>query len=201
MHFPCTRGGGFFGRRPSAIFPGVASEVFEKYGYKPARETIQTDSVSDELRNSLWSILKMEVWDHVYHSPSYGGAYITNGQNPDMSRLCSALWFSYFKRPLDTLGTDWGDIREELRQYFFSCKWYEVYDFIQYIAQNFPYRRTDTDQNRFIRACNSVFERELSAYRFVGSEITRLRMLVRLNLLIKHWRSQQVPSGHISIEH
>jgi len=37
----------------------------ERYGYKTARETIQVDSMSVELSNSLWSLLKIHVWDRV----------------------------------------------------------------------------------------------------------------------------------------
>ena len=55
-----------------------------------------------------------------------------------------------------------------IKTHFFSCKWHEVYDFIQFTAQVFPYE--PVVQN-FIQACNSSLARGLSAYQFVGKRI------------------------------
>lgn len=136
----------------------------ERYGHKTARETIQIDSINTELRNSLWSLLKVHVWDPY----STSGPYLSSSQNQRLSELCRALWFSYFKLPLDMMGNEWRVVRQELREYFFTCEWYEVYDFIEFVAQKFPYGRPEG----FIGASNDVLKRELSAYRFVGNTIT-----------------------------
>jgi hypothetical protein len=140
----------------------------EKYGHnKSARDTILTDSISPELRNSLWSLLKMQVWDQVYYSQTYGGAFLTPEQNPEMTEFCRKLWFFHFKKPLDTLPTDWSKVLEGLRKVFFSCEWYEVYDFVEFVVQHFPYKNGE----KFIKMCNSVLQAESSGYRFVGDSI------------------------------
>ena len=84
----------------------------------------------------------------------------------------SCLWFSYFKKPLDTLGSDWDDIGTLLRAYFFECPWWEVYDFIEFVAQNFPYDFSYANKGRFVAVCNTILERELSGYRFVADTIS-----------------------------
>jgi hypothetical protein len=40
----------------------------ERYGYKKVREIVQIDSMDEPLRNALWSLLKVFVWDHVHAS-------------------------------------------------------------------------------------------------------------------------------------
>lgn len=65
----------------------------------------------------------------------------------------------------------WDDTYKEIRRYFFSCEWNEVYDFIEFIANNYP---IDSVNSQFMQFCNNVLEQELSAYRFVGGRITEI---------------------------
>jgi hypothetical protein len=142
----------------------------ERYGYKKVREIVQLDSVGEQLKNALWSLLKIHVWDHVrYTSEMYGGCFLSD--NKEIKSLCERLWFNYFKKPLDTLDNDWSEVLARLRSYFFECPWYEVYDFIEFVANNYS-RYQFKDQ--FIRSCNVVLEKEVSAYRFVNGVITRI---------------------------
>lgn len=49
-----------------------------------------------------------------------------------------------------------------------DCKWWEVYDLLEFFAQEFPHYNHEW----FIKSVNKVLESENSAYRFVKSEIT-----------------------------
>jgi hypothetical protein len=144
----------------------------ERHGYRSVRDVVQIESIDEALRNSLWSLLKMHVWDHVsYSSGVYGGYYLASHGNEEIRKLCERLWFSFFKKPLDKLDNDWSEVNGQLRDYFFSCEWFEVYDFIEFTANNYDrYNFRD----RFTEGCNRILEREVSAYRFVGSVITRI---------------------------
>ena len=130
--------------------------------------------MDDALRNSLWSLLKLCCWDKfLYSGGPYGsvGYDLSDEDNKVHLILCQRLWYSYFKLPLDTLGDDWPEVLDILKKHFFSSKWYVVYDFIEFIVEN--YQRTDF-RDKFIPACNSLFEREMSAYRFVDGVISPL---------------------------
>lgn len=142
----------------------------ERYGYRQVREIVQLESIDEPLRNALWSLLKLHVWDHVHFtSGMYGGYFLSN--NEEIKSLCQMLWFHYFKKPLDTLDNNWSKALAILRDYFFGCPWYEVYDFIEFVANNYSrYQFKD----RFIQSCNGVLEKEVSAYRFVNGVITRI---------------------------
>jgi hypothetical protein len=81
------------------------------------------------------------------------------------------LWFEYFNLPLDDLDHDWRKVLAILRDYFFTCRWFEVYDFVEFVAKHYDrYRFKEV----FFDACNHVLEREVSAYRFVSGEIARI---------------------------
>ena len=144
----------------------------ERYGYKKVREIVQIDSIDEPLRNALWSLLKVYVWDHVQASTGgYGGHYLSSPYNREIRTLCDRLWFAYFKKPLDQLDDNWNKVYGHLREYFFSCEWYEIYDFLEFVTSNYERYQFKDD---FIAACNRVLEKEISAYRFVDGLISRI---------------------------
>ena len=58
-----------------------------------------------------------------------------------------------------------------IRNYFFECPWYDVYEFLEFVANINPDEKTNED---FKRMCNLVLEEEISAYRLVGNLITKI---------------------------
>lgn len=142
----------------------------QREGIKPIKSILQVDSMDSELRNGLWDVLTICYWDRVKRSSIYG--YMISNHE-DMDLLFKRLWHNYFKSPIDTLIDFWPVTHKEIRKHFFNFKWNEVYDFIEFIANNYPDKHNSVNQN-FMKGCNSVLERELSAYRFVGGKITQI---------------------------
>ncbi len=140
----------------------------QRKGLKPVKSVMQVDSMDEGLRNGLWNFLDLcylslvKPDDFGFHNLS---AY------PKMDTLFKRLWHSYFKWPLDTLNDHWPNTYQQIRTIFFNSKWNEVYDFIEFIANNYP---EDDKNSKFMSYCNSILERELSAYRFVGGLITQV---------------------------
>jgi hypothetical protein len=62
----------------------------------------------------------------------------------------------------------WSPVLKAIKQYYFSCPWNEVYEFIEFVANSYFDFQTNQE---FMEACNSVLKRELSAYRFIGGVI------------------------------
>jgi hypothetical protein len=79
--------------------------------------------------------------------------------------------FNYFKIPLDSLSDDWSKVLKRLREHFFSAQWYEIYDFVEFVVNNYPKDYKETNL-KFMQACNSVLEMEMAAYRFIDGLIT-----------------------------
>ena len=137
----------------------------QRKGIKPVKGVIQVDGMDDDLRNGLWDALTIFYWNRIR------GKFLS--LNGEMDVLFNRLWHSYFKRPIDTLDNYWPTTYKVVRSYFYNSEWHEVYDFIEFIANNYP----DEDNSvnpKFIDFCNSVLKRELSAYRFVGGKITQI---------------------------
>jgi hypothetical protein len=146
----------------------------ERYGYKKVCELIQIDSIDDPLRNALWSLLCIHIWDNVHYTSGVyicNGYYLSNELNFELKTLCQRLWFSYFKNSLDQLDDNWEMVFKEIRVYFFKCEWYEVYDFIEFVAENYEKHKF---REAFMKDCNTVLEREISAYRFVDGLLSRI---------------------------
>lgn len=135
----------------------------QREGIKPVKSVIQVDTMDKDLRNGLWNALTMFYWEQV----TDGGLF----SHKSVGTLCVKIWLDYFKSPLDTLDNYWPDTYQKIWKYFFDSEWYEVYDFIEFIANNYP--EVDVN-NEFMKSCNSILERELSAYRFVGGKITQI---------------------------
>lgn len=139
----------------------------ERKGLKPVKSVLQTDSMDAELRNCLWNCLDMYYWSTVDGDDGLGHVCIS--KRSPMDTLFIRLWHSYFKKPFDTFEYYWGPTYDKVRLYYFGFKWNEVYDFIEFVANNYP----DEDRNAaFMDCCNSVLEREKSGYRFIGGVIT-----------------------------
>ncbi|HUW95472.1 MAG TPA: hypothetical protein VMW58_06765 [Anaerolineae bacterium] len=136
----------------------------ERHGLKPVRTQIQMESMDAPLRNNLWDALCLSYWDDV--NPWPGSTWLS--YHDDIRTLFHALWHLYFKKPLDTLSNSWAETRVQIRGYFFSCAWNDAYDFVEFVAANYPLQAKNREFRDF---CNVVLERNLSAYRFVGEEI------------------------------
>jgi hypothetical protein len=130
----------------------------ERIGKKPMKKIILRDSINDEIRNGLWSVIELSFWKSL-KSPE------------DLY----PLWMHYYKEPIDTIPKDGSDVYAIIRKRFFGSGWNQVYDFIEFIACNFGYRqKMEGVDIGFMKACNFILERELSAYRFIDGIIAPL---------------------------
>lgn len=145
----------------------------QRKGLKQVRNVMQIDSIDSELRASLWNALTMFYWDIMTHSYSVSSAELQ--AESDIHTLCRRIWISYFIRPLDNLPHNWADRYKAIREYFFGCLWNEAYDFIEFVANNFPasYPNENINEN-FMNYCNQILVSENSAYRFVNGRITQI---------------------------
>ena len=138
-------------------------------GLRPVRTKLQIDSIDQGLKNRLWSSLDGFYWHGIriipigFHQPAM----------KEYRVFFERLWDEYFKEPLDTLPSDSVEACDVVRKWFFdsSRPWYDVYDLIEFVAEYCPQK---AHNKKFMDACNSVLESELSAYRFVGGKITQI---------------------------
>jgi hypothetical protein len=137
----------------------------QRKGLKPVRSIIQTNDMDSELRNALWDVLQLAIWDENVDSGYYG-----NLEQSNLWWLFRMYWHKYFKEPIDKLPSKTKDAIATVRRYFFSCEWHEVYDFMEFSANH-----ADKElAHNLIKISNLVLERELSGYRFIGKKIVEI---------------------------
>lgn len=146
------------------------SNFSQRYGYSPIEKAFQRESIDSALRTKLWNILKLTIWDLYDH---HNFKYHQDSQR--ILHLVQRLWFHYFNRDLDDLPSFIGEYRQPgvydfLKEYFFKCEWYEVYDFLEEIAND----KSNLVSKKTQDWINSTLEEYNAAYRFVGTEIAEI---------------------------
>lgn len=125
----------------------------ERKGLKQLSNIIHTNDMPDELRNSLWNALDINIWSSDdFMRTQYGKAKI--------DRFSKNLWFSYYKLPIDNRPEYNQQILTYIRERFFNYTWNEVYDFLEFlISMDYP---------RLDEFLNFVLEREMAGYRIIN---------------------------------
>lgn len=133
----------------------------QRMGLKPANKAIQLESIDQDLRNGLWNNIKIFLLDTIQKHQRYN-------EITEFKRLSNIIWMHFYKLPIDNIPDSIYRVELSIRDYYFKFEWFEVYDFIEFIAN------TDIDlfnNNMFKESCNDLFERENSGYRFLGNQI------------------------------
>lgn len=115
-----------------------------------------------ELRNRLWNALRN------LFPKSLAGYKFTHRDNFSLAAFCRTLWHEYFKKPTDSI-PEWPDeATAQIREYFFNCQWYEVYDLVEFVVGKASSSFNFVPNMQMI---DEVLASELSAYRFVGNKL------------------------------
>ena len=140
----------------------------QRIGKTPIRQIIQIESIDDSLKIQLWNIIisNFLLSDEI----EYWNRYI--------NQLSNLIRATFFKEALDM------PPRENHHKYFHTwffneAKWYEVYDFLEYLCElhlncnelpNVSQYITNRDVN-LAELLNQVLEEELSGYRIVNNRV------------------------------
>ena len=141
----------------------------QRKSLNPVGEVIQIDSMNSELRISLWNVLDVKIWSSIDFEH---GRYV--GIRP----FSHALWFHFFKKPIDSRPVYPQLVLAEVRSHFFNCKWFEVYDFLEFVVGYYQKFKPQLAQS-----LNLILERELSGYRFVSGRLTDITSEQEIEML------------------
>ncbi|AJA21680.1 TPA: AbiJ-NTD4 domain-containing protein [Bacillus thuringiensis] len=142
----------------------------ERMGFTPVKELIQVDSMDDDLRVGLWNTFNSVIIDS--YTARVPFPYIQTSNHRDFfEKFIVHQWGNYFKYPLTQLPGEFHRWFDNIHEYFFSTEWYNVYDFMEFLVQNYE---IEYIVDEFKTECNKILERELSAYRFVQNTLVRI---------------------------
>lgn len=142
----------------------------DRIGLTRAHAILQTDSMNDDLRNSLWNALAVTLADvHAikdeYDEPTEGYYFVAR------------LWLDYFKKPLDDMPDWWRDALKVLKLAYTKAEWFEVYNFVEAVVESLEgldkNYRTERGPS-FRNLCNRYLEREMAGYRVIGSHVVAI---------------------------
>jgi hypothetical protein len=139
----------------------------ERMGFRPAK-VLQLDGMDTDLRIGLWNIASPAFF--VYRR-EYGRAQ-PPGFWPWERELGVRLWRDFFKFAVDTMPASWMTVAGQMREWFFNAKWYEAYDFVEFLAINGVDSGFSSEGSvKFQDACNRMLEREASGYRLLNGQL------------------------------
>ncbi len=144
----------------------------QRYGYTPTERAFQRERIDETLRITLWNYLSHEMWN-LWSPPDRYGIWSSDGRR--ITDIARRVWIHYFKYDLDDLREFQGSFDgpttyDTFKAYFFEAKWYEAYDFLEFLIQD-----DDTYfRGNEIKVLNQILEKENAAYRIVGTEFVEI---------------------------
>lgn len=130
----------------------------DRIGLTHLPNEIQVDSMSTELRNSLWNLLliNLDEYDYWYRTSKY-------------------LMINYYRENL----LEFSGVKDHCIQWlynkFFKALWYDVYNIIEFIQQNIEVTtERGILQYDFEKQLNLILERELAGYRSINFVIVSI---------------------------
>lgn len=134
------------------------------------RTIVQKDGIDDSLKNYLWNGLLFSVLSKIQTKDTW--RFI----DKNSTTYCQRVWIHFFKQRMDEFPEYGNRMFKTIKDFFFGCLWYEIYDFIEFTISNYP---RDHYENNFevealIHYCNEYLQKELSAYRLINSTITEI---------------------------
>ncbi|SFV71760.1 hypothetical protein MNB_SV-13-1704 [hydrothermal vent metagenome] len=137
----------------------------ERYGFVKVRDRFQIESMDKALKSRLWNRLKKYYINSIKKSwcEDFGTSNIIEKADSIFFR---EIYDKFFK--FSEISYCMDIISDEIESIFFSMKWYEVYDFIEYISE--IYHKLDLNI-QFRKEVNEILREEMSGYRFVNNYI------------------------------
>lgn len=133
----------------------------QRYGYKKVRESFQIEEIDDELKTAIWNTMHYTCLNGYYNTMNY-----LFESDDELHGLCSMIWNNHLKNRANQFPTNSDVFKEKIEEYLFEiAEWYEIYDLLEYIAEN------TVDAKTFKDEINLDLENEMSGYRFIGNKI------------------------------
>ena len=143
-----------------------------RHGIITASNALQKGSIDERLRNRLWSCVSQIYFDDLKHHTS---------SDELANILFWNIWDDFLGKPVDTISDITNRNVSAVRDWFFSAKWNEVYDFLEFLGEFKDAKNSGGTWDRlrkktaaFIVVVNEKLAQEKAAYRFVGSQIAEV---------------------------
>lgn len=153
----------------------MATKFSDRIGITKPIPTLLLDDISPPLRASLWNVIHLFFENKKY----------------DHWILLSKLTAQYFRKtPIDEIPSYDIQAREWAKGYFFSLSWYEVYNYIEFIANELSLTSSQR-HDEFIQSSNHVLEVEGSGYRFIDGVLSPITSEAEMSEILEAGRNTE----------
>lgn len=142
----------------------------QRIGKTPIKTVLQVESIDEDLRNRLWTIVLEEIFDKLAN-------FSTLYEETQKGHVCKVIWKEFFNKAVDKIpsfsNTKTVYVEEFikiLRKWFFEAEWYEVYDLIEFLI----IFESSTNKSYFTKQCNFALEKEIAGYRIINEKIVQI---------------------------
>ena len=129
--------------------------------------------MDSELRNGIWNVLITFINLIIATDECAGNNYY-------FSAFKRVLWNDFFKLQIDNIPYFSNDSIPFIKEKYLNYKWYEVYDFIEFIANNAS-QIFSSRIKKLKDDFNIIFERENAGYRFIDNKISPITNSIEIN--------------------
>lgn len=140
----------------------------ERMGRRAVRSLVQSDDLDLDTRTEVWNVVV------VLRQSLEGlnaGAYVHDNTG---ANVLSAVWAWEFRKARDEMRSS-GEVWQRIKDCVLGGEWFDALDLVEALMRyldRFSTTRSDGMASTFCSAFNSVFERYLVGYRFIGLELT-----------------------------
>lgn len=140
----------------------------QKIGLTPVRQIIQIESMDEALENRLWNIILNEFFDKL------GDDF--NKRDTQKKHFCSIIWKEFFGKRGDEIPSyavvlvNVTGVIAFIKSWFFESKWYQKYDFIEFLSC----MGSPALKSYFKNQCNLALKREMAGYRIINKSIVQI---------------------------
>jgi len=138
----------------------------QRIGQTPLTKKLQIESIDEELKNGLWNIYDIFILNGISTEYSYQW-----GVEPS-TFFSRCLWLNYFKKPVDRIPNYFSGVRSYIREYFFSCSWFQIYDLVESSIDIIKDNHFEIQLDELFENFNRILEREFAGYRFIEGRLS-----------------------------
>lgn len=142
----------------------------QRIGKTPIKTVLQVESIDEDLKNRLWSIVLEELFDKLQN-------YASSYEETQKGQVCKVIWKEFFNKAVDKVPSFSNSKNvyvegfiEFLRKWFFEAKWYEVYDLIEFLL----IFESTANRSYFTKKCNLALVKEVAGYRIINEKIVQI---------------------------
>ena len=146
----------------------------ERIGVETATTILQIGNMDDRLINRIWSEICISVFDEM-------PIYLHKGER--WTYFAKKIFSDHFGARRDEIRFHSSDFQKQISEIFYTSKWYEVYNFLEFLASNTVVGKSTNPRTgppvifsglSFSKTIQIVLIEEKSGYRFLETQLVQI---------------------------